>query len=192
MQLGRDCGFIPALYRCCGRQLGGRCLTVSKRLEQLFVLRMRADPEPNQRIGFKHSDSPPVQIHPSRIDGKAWMNLLEPQRRMGWILRPLTVCGLDAGLTRRRCRSEQRPEPLGRYGNHRSSRALVRPARNSANASEARASRMCSDAANDWDQRCSEEISSSRIAARMSCSSGGSFVATATADARACVMFGTS
>lgn len=164
----------------------------SKRFEQRFVLGVRADPEPHQGIGLEDTDGPPVQIDPGRKDGEGCMNLLEAQRRMGRVLHPLKVGGLDSGMTRRRCSGKQQPEALGRDGSHRLSSGMVRPARNSASASGARASRTCSDFEKVSDQRCSERISSRRIAARMSCSSGGSFVASATADVSACVMLGTS
>lgn len=184
----RDCTLTPTPFGKPSKVPDAWHRKLSKGLEQRFVLRMRTDPEPNQRVGLEHGDGSRGEIHPNRIDGQVRMNLLEPQRRVGRVLRPLTVCGFDAGLTLRRCGSEQQPEPFGRYRIHRSSRAFVRPARYSVKASEARASRMCPDVAKDCDQRCSEEISSSRIAASMSCSSGGSLVASATADARACVM----
>jgi len=119
------------------------------------------------------------------------MNLFEPEWRVRRILPPKPIGSPYTNLTIRGCHPKQQPKFLGRFRFHRLSMVFVSPALNSARASAAIVSRMPSDFAKDWDQRFSDAISSRRMAARASCSSGGSFVASATALLSAWVIFRT-
>src|SRR5690242_17770443 len=49
---------------------------------------MRADPEPHHYSLFQNTNGAPVQIDAHRIDRQGLVDLLEPQRRMRWILCP--------------------------------------------------------------------------------------------------------
>ena len=58
---------------------------ISEPREEPFVFTVRANPEPNYDAAFHDTQSPPIEIDSDRVDRQVVVDLLEPQRRMGWV-----------------------------------------------------------------------------------------------------------
>src|SRR5438132_13915729 len=81
---------------------------------QVVVVRMRADPEPNDLVPCPHGERPIGEADACREDGSGRMNLLESEAGMGGVAAEQVVGKTGLGLNLRRQGSEGLAKPLRR------------------------------------------------------------------------------
>ena len=143
----------------------------SEFLQQLVIVRVRADPEPDDLIAGANTERSIAEADRRRVDGTRGVHRLEAQARMRGVAREEPV-GLAARRSTARSRLSSTAEPFGRPGLHCSSgsKGRVRPARCSASASSASLASASCEAARLDSHRRSAAISSRMAAASWSCS----------------------
>src|SRR5262249_40592645 len=151
--------------------------------KKFIIVSMRADPVPDDFVGFQDSHCSITRTDPNRINWPRRVNRLEPKTRLIRVLSKDSICSTRLTLNLCRQFGEHFSELCSGMRDHNLSGSSfsARPARCSANAWSARlASRSC-DPAKRFSQRRSEASSSSKTRPSASCSTSGSFEASSNA-----------